>query len=76
MRSRDGQANGEMGFAQGERAQEDDVFPALDEAELVETLHLLPTQRRLEGDFKLGEALDDGSRLDRIAACNRRLLRS
>lgn len=49
-----------MRFADAGWPQEDDVFTPLDEAELVETLHLLPTERRLEGKIKLGEPLDGG----------------
>ena len=66
-----------MRFADAGWTQEDDVFTPLDEAELVQTLHLLATERRLEGEIKLGEPLDGGqARLERIAACKRRLLRS
>src|SRR5688572_24847972 len=60
LRGSDRQANREMGFADPWWAQEDDVFPPLDEAELVKTLHLLATERRLEGEIKLGEPLDRG----------------
>jgi hypothetical protein len=49
-----------MGFTDARWSQEHDVFPPLDEAELVDTVHLLPTQRRLEGQIKLGEPLHDG----------------
>src|SRR5690242_10717566 len=49
-----------MGFSDTWWPQKHDVFPPLDEAELMETFHLLPTKRRLEGEIKLGEPLDDG----------------
>src|SRR5689334_1231794 len=49
-----------MGLAHTWWAQEDDVFPPLDEAELVETLELLLPERRLEGEIELGEPLDRG----------------
>ena len=49
-----------MGLADAGRTEEDDVFSPLDEAELVEALHLLATERRLEGKIKLGEPLDGG----------------
>jgi hypothetical protein len=49
-----------MGFPNAWWAEEDDVFPPLDKTELVETLHLLSTERRLEGEIKLGEPFDDG----------------
>jgi len=45
-------------------------------AELVQTLHLLAVQRRLEGEIQLGEPVDGRRRLERIAAWGGRLLRS
>src|SRR5581483_2661232 len=49
-----------MRFADARRPQEDDILAALDEAELVQALHLLPTQRRLEREIKVVELFDDG----------------
>src|SRR6476661_7999840 len=49
-----------MGLADAWRPEEDDIFAPLDEAELVQTLHLLTPERRLEGKIKLGEPLDGG----------------
>src|SRR5262249_57963213 len=39
--------------------EEDDILAPLDEAELVEALHLLAPQRGLKGEIKLVELLDD-----------------
>src|SRR5688572_18955928 len=48
-----------MRFADARRTEEDDVFAALDEAELVETFHLLTPERGLEGKIKFGQPFDD-----------------
>src|SRR4030095_11415557 len=49
-----------MGFADARRAEEDDVFAPLHEAELVETLQLLTPERRVKREIKLGEPFDRG----------------
>ena len=64
-----------MGFADARRTEEDDVFAPLDEAELVS---LSICSRRSDGWNEKSNSvsrLTAGSRLDRIAACSRRLLR-
>ena len=55
----DRQADREMRFADARRTEEDDVFAALDEAELVEALHLLTSERWLKGKIKFGQPFDD-----------------
>jgi hypothetical protein len=49
-----------MRFADARRRQEDDILVALDEAELVQAIHLLAAHGRLEGEIKVVELLDDG----------------
>jgi hypothetical protein len=58
-----------MGLAHARRPEEDDVFAALDEAELVQALDLLAAERRLEGENKLREPFDGGE----SAGAHRRL---
>jgi hypothetical protein len=47
-----------MGLPDTGRAQEDHVFLALEEAELMETLDLLSLDRRLKGEIELVHGLD------------------
>ncbi len=56
----DGEADGEVGLADAGWAEEDDVFLALDEAELVEALNLLMLDRGLEAEVEVGERLHGG----------------
>lgn len=42
------------------RSQEDDILPALDEAELVQAFELLAPERRLKGEIEVAELLHRG----------------
>jgi hypothetical protein len=73
---RDRQTDRQMRFADAGRPEEDDILMTLDEAELVQ---LSIRSRRKDGwkvKSKSWSCLTTGSRLDRIAACSRQLLRS
>jgi hypothetical protein len=76
LRGRDGETNGQVCFADTGRPEKDHILSALDKAEFMQTLDLLAAQRRLEREVKSRSCLTTGSRLERIAACNRRLLRN
>ena len=60
----DGQTDRQMCLADAGRAKEDDVLLALQEAELVKRVDLLPLDRGLEAEVEVRERLDrreDGS---------------
>ena len=54
----DGQTQGEMGFPDPRRAQQDDVLMAIEKASRMETLEWLPFDRRLKGEVEVGQGLD------------------
>ena len=56
----DGQADGQVRLADAGRAEEDDVFLALDEAELVQALDLLVLDGGLKREVEVLECLDGG----------------
>src|SRR5690606_13536635 len=55
----DREADRKMGFADARRSEQDDVLPALEEAEFVERLDLLSLDRRLKCEVEVLEGLDD-----------------
>jgi hypothetical protein len=65
-----------MRLADARRPQEDHILATLDKPELVQAFDLLTTQRRLKGEVEVADLLDRRQRLERIAACSRRLFRS
>lgn len=57
---RDGETQREVGLPHARRPEQHDILFALDEAERVETLDLLPLHARLETEIEIGEGLHDG----------------
>jgi hypothetical protein len=65
-----------MRFADTGWAKEDHIHTALDEVEFVQAVDLFAPRRRLKREVEVGSCLTAGRRLERMAACRRRLLRS
>jgi hypothetical protein len=53
----DGETDGQVRFPHAGRAEQDDVFPPIDEAEIVEAVELLALERGLKREVKVGERL-------------------